>query len=146
MWKLCVFCDLKWNKNYFDIAQDYLTLNRSYSKLLKTLDIDLVRSYSARNMYFGSTGITIGPYVAEIMYLSPYLVNMTLIYTTTMTSQIASASKKTYNLISTSSKSNQYLLGCTAFCFGLTPFLQLVPILTMISHRNFSTPGKLGDF
>ena len=53
--------DLKLNQNYFDIDQDYLTLTRRYSKLLNTLDIDLVPSYSTRHMYFGSTGITSGP-------------------------------------------------------------------------------------
>ena len=59
--KIRVFCDLKGNKNYFDIDQAYLTLNRRYSKLLHTQDIDLVPSYSTRHMHVGSTCITNGP-------------------------------------------------------------------------------------
>ena len=54
---------LLWSKmkpNYFDIDQDYLTLTRSYSKLLNTLDIDLVTSYSTIHMYSGSISITYG--------------------------------------------------------------------------------------
>ena len=66
VWKFRAFRDLKWNQNYFDIDQYYLTLTRRYSNLLNTLDIDLVPPYSTRHLNFGSTGID-NAYLSSIL-------------------------------------------------------------------------------
>ena len=125
----------------------YWPIRFDLNHILNTLDIDLVRapSYRTRHMYCGSTCMNNGTSVAEICHFSPYLVNITLSLTATtwawpltspMTSHIASASQKTYNLISTSSKSKQYLLRYATFCFGLT---RLPPFWKNIYVQNNCT-------